>query len=490
MHPAADPSNGTDHGGSLARGLANGLDGVRHALGGRQAWEAVGLLLALAVVSSAAGQSAERARSADTFVDSLGVCTHWDYPDTPYGGAYEDVKRRLLESGIRHQRTSFNDRNVDLGHAGVRTTLLVNADQGTPTELCERIKALNAAGARIDAVEGPNEPDFFWISRHTTYQDKGFPEGVLAFQQDLYAALKKDPATASLPVIGPALGKTYNPGEGFPNPFVKGSFTAAVDWGNFHPYPGGNPFSVPFPYAGIEKYYWHGNFPSGSLDEFPAAFDTYRPPFDPKPMAATETGYATDRPSGTSEAAQAKYLPRLYAEYFRLGIVRTCTYEFVDEFTNPADREANFGLLHHDLSPKPAFGALKNLIALLGEPDVPPGFKPGDLNYRLEIGPAPGGYDRTQAVHHLLLQKSDGTFYLTLWHEIANEDASSTPHRQLRPPPMPTVVTLRPSEFARAEFFQPNAGSAAVRSEDQPERIRLEVPDELVVIKLIPAAKH
>ncbi len=39
-------------------------------------------------------------------------------------------------------------------------------------------------------------------------------------------------------------------------------------------------------------------------------------------MAATEAGYATHC-KGVSEAVQAKYIPRLCCEYFRLGFRRT-----------------------------------------------------------------------------------------------------------------------------------------------------------------------
>jgi hypothetical protein len=58
---------------------------------------------------------------------------------------------------------------------------------------------------------------------------------------------------------------------------------------------------------------------------------------------------------GISTSAQAKYIPRLFAEYFRNGIARTFVYEFYDEGTNPADQEQNFGLINNDLTPKPAY---------------------------------------------------------------------------------------------------------------------------------------
>ena len=56
---------------------------------------------------------------ADDFIESIGICTHWTYPDTPYGYAYDSVKSRLLESGIRHVRDGLSDRLIDLGKAGI-----------------------------------------------------------------------------------------------------------------------------------------------------------------------------------------------------------------------------------------------------------------------------------------------------------------------------------------------------------------------------------
>ena len=90
-----------------------------------------------------------------------------------------------------------------------------------------------------------------------------------------------------------------------------------------------------------------------------------------------------------SEAAHAKYMPRLFCEYFRKGIARAYSYEFIDEFEDKAltNREAHFGLLRRDGTPKPAYTAVKNLIAVLQEKGVPTGFKPDVLNYRLQISP-------------------------------------------------------------------------------------------------------
>lgn len=436
----------------------------------------------------------EQAQSADRFVDSIGVCTHWSYGDTPYGFAYERVKQRLVESGIRHVRDGLTPRISDLAKLGIHTTVVCEPDLGSPAEIRARVKAINADGLAIDAIEGPNEPDLFWARFKKSYRGQGYAQGdsgiiagASAFQKDLYAAFKADSATAQIRVIGIALGKTYDPGGGHPNPLPPGSLTDAVDWGNFHPYPGGNPFSVPFPYAGIAKYLWQGNMPSGNIDEFPYAFNTYGPPYKPKPMAATETGYSTNR-SGVSEAVHAKYMPRLFAEYFTKGVQRAYSYELIDEFEDKDgdNREAHFGLLRRDVSPKPAYSAVKNLIALLTDKGRAP-FRPGSLDFTLKVTPPPG-YDRVQYVHHLLLQKTDGDFYLLLWHEIADEDTSQTPHRQLTHPDMPVTITFsRPVRKAVRYAYDSDWTLKPTAQPIANNSVKVNVQDQIMALRLSPS---
>jgi hypothetical protein len=71
-----------------------------------------------------------------------------------------------------------------------------------------------------------------------------FPGGAVQFMKDLYTAIKTDPDTQNLIIIGIALGTTItydNPNNPLGN---DGNLTNYVDWGNFHPYPG---FSQNFP---------------------------------------------------------------------------------------------------------------------------------------------------------------------------------------------------------------------------------------------------
>lgn len=426
------------------------------------------------------------AQPADRFADSIGVCTHWTYPDTPYGHAYEAVKARLIESGIRHIRDGLSDRLIDLGRAGILATVAVQPDRPIEAWLAA-IRDANAAGARIVAIEGPNEPDVFWLSNRLTYppgetsptNDAEVIRRVLRFQRDLYTAVKADPDTRYLTVIGPALGRTY--GYEQRSPFGAGTLADWVDWGNVHLYHGGNSFSTPFPYAGLERYLWQGGQASANLDEFPFAFDIYAPPFVPKPMACTEAGYSTFN-DGTTEATHAKYVPRLFCEHFRAGMPRTFLYEFVDEWNLPEEREANFGLLRHDLSPKPAFECLRRLIELTAEPAARP-FVPKPLPARLAVYPAPG-FDRVRYVRHIALQKSDGTYILLLWHDIALDDTHRKPWRRLPlAPPMPAVLTFS-QPATQVEVFVPNDGEAPIARFADTNTIRLGVPDRVMAVRI------
>ncbi len=444
-------------------------------------------IIPLAFLFAVAAARAEMpSQAADRFADSIGVCTHWTYPDTPYGFAFEGVKQRLVQSGIRHVRDGMSGRLVELGKLGIRATVLVDADKPIADQL-DAIKKANAEGARIIAIEGPNEPDLFWKNNKRSYAgqgaeqgDAGIIAGVIAFQKDLYAAVKADPATRPLTVLGPSLGKTY--GYDTKSPLGKGTLAEFVDWGNFHPYPGGNPFSVPWPYAGLEKYTWHGGHPSANIDENPFAFDVYAPPFAPKPMAATETGYSTFI-DGPSEAAHAKYLPRLFCEYFRKGVQRTFSYELVDEWNKPDDREANFGIIRHDLSPKPAYHALHRLIALTAEPNARADFKTTPLPGDLVVKPATG-FDRVQYVHHLALQRSDGVYLLLIWHDIALDDTSKKPWRRMPlAPPMPATLKLT-KPVKHADIFIPNDGEEIVQTFTATDTLPLAVPDRVMVVRL------
>lgn len=424
--------------------------------------------------------------NAVAFRDSIGVSVHWEYKDTVYGRDTLAVTDAVKALGIRHLRGYDPKTSASLARFGVTAMLVAGPEVGTPEQIAHTVTAANAKSFVIDAVEGPNEADLFWPMHKYKYHGESFPAGTLAYQRDLYAAIRSRPELRAVHVIGPSLGRTYPPAPLNSNPYFGGGLADAVDFGNFHPYPfGGNSFSLPFSYDSVARYYWTGNPPSGNLDEYPYAFEAYSPPFQPRPMDATETGYPTWR-NGVTEEVQAKYIPRLVAEYCRLGIRRTYLYELVDvrPDTKGGDMEAHFGLMRNDLTRKPAFIALQGLLAL-----VKP-IKDAGHDNEVAVKPKvtllahmPAGLDRPRYVHSLIVQRSMNESILLIWHEVASADTVVSPPRSIAVPPGQIDVT--PQEAWRpVAWFDYDLAWHLDRHEVAPNTASVSVPlrDQVVAV--------
>lgn len=399
----------------------------------------------------------EQARSADSFVDSIGVHVHLTYEDTAYGNS-SIINSRLKELGIRHIRDGGHNEEKylnqlkELGKAGVKSTLIF---QGTPiTEVLDVVKKTKGA---IAAVEGPNESDLEQFN--FSYEGQKFPEGTRVYQKELYTAVKGDSATKYLPVILPSMGWGENAQK-----------LGYLKWGdlcNMHSYPANGER----PTYDIDWYFIpHGRTICGKQ----------------KPLMVTETGYHNavrdESGSGISEQAGGKYLPRLLFENFNRNIKRTYLYELIDEWPDPkkAEKEKHFGLLRNDGTRKPSYQTIKNLIALLKEPGA--NFRPKRLDYKLS--------GNMTDVHHTLLQKSDGTFYLIVW-----QDAKSWNNKDFKDVAIPNrkvTLTLN-SLISQAIGYQPMRSVKPIwQSSNRSRRIKnlpLNVPDHPLVIKLVAARK-
>lgn len=391
-------------------------------------------------------------RTADSFVDSIGVATHLRYLDTAYG-RYEDlIKPRLRELGVRHIRDGGKDPTLfqklnDLTQLGIKATLVMDPRDGiNPGNVIAEV--VNPALPAIAAVEGPNEWD---VQRQLNYNGQPFPEGIRQYQTELYAALKQNPATATLPVLMPSLAIPYNASQL--------GYLPASDAGNMHSYAG-------------------GNLPSQDLDTkwIPLTKVVVG---NQKPIVATEAGWHTaltdvnaSQP-GVSENAYARYVPRLFLEYFNRYIQRSFIYELIDERLAP-NQENNFGLLRFNGTPKLAFNSLKNLIALLNDPGVT--FQPESFGYQLN--------GNLGIVHHTVLQKRDRRFYLILWQEVPSFNLSS--RTDIAVPDQPITLSLQTS-IKQAIAYLPLNSSASIWQQTNPQTLQLQIPDHPLVIELIPA---
>lgn len=397
----------------------------------------------------------ELARSADAFVNSIGVATHLRYLDTAYANYDTIIKPKLQELGVRHIRDGgknpeFFRRLNDLATLGIRATLVMDTRDGiTPANVVT--EAIQPVLSSIEAVEGPNEWD---VNPQVTYKDQAFPTGLRAYQDELYAVVKANPTTATLPVLMPSLAIPYHAAQ-------LGAL-ASADMGNMHSYAG-------------------GNLPSQDLDiKWIPLTQTITGPA--KPIVATECGWhnATNDlkapQPGISELAAAKYVPRLYLEYFNRGIQRSFLYELINE-RQDTTQEQNFGLLRNNGSAKPAFDSLKNLIALLQDPG--PEFAPQALSYSLS-----GTSPLNPTLHHTLLQKRDGRFYLALWQEVPSFNLQTKLDVYV---PKQTVTLTLGTPVRQATAYKPLKSTMPVQQYVNPTQLDLTISDHPLVIELVPA---
>ncbi|MBE9014560.1 hypothetical protein IQ250_30675 [Pseudanabaenaceae cyanobacterium LEGE 13415] len=194
---------------------------------------------------------------------------------------------------------------------------------------------------------------------------------------------------------------------------------------------------------------------------------------DNKTIIVTETGYhngINDRETthkAVTEQVSAKYIPRTFLEFYNRGIKRTFLYEFLDQRPLP-DAENNFGIIRADGTPKPAFYALRNMIQVLN--DKPGSTANGSLSYYFS--------GDVKDLRHLLLQKSNGEFYLVMWLNSESTDATKTQRV--------TVNLLTPTQ--QAATFLPNRSSSATATFNAPSRVTMDVPDAPIILKVVPKA--
>jgi len=335
-----------------------------------------------------ASAHAETAYSADAFVDSIGVNTHVIYGDTSYGD-FPLVRDRLKELGVRHIRDGVCGQCPwswwmlrQLGQNGLKLNAIAGRPDGQGGTLDQNLAAIKGLGPMVDALEGANEWDSFsgraadWVT-----VDR-------AWQQRLWQEVQADPDLRSIPVIGPSLIFSWETPSSWDR---LGDVSQWATYGNSHGYAGGRP-----PEVAIDAELARARQITGS-----------------KPVFVTEGGYHNaiqqannDHPPVPEDIAAA-YLPRMFLENFRRGIVRTYSYELMDERPGAAltDQEQSFGLVRADGSRKPAFVALRNLIAALADP----GPAVADVDVPLTVESA------APDLHHLLLHKRDGEVDVVLW---------------------------------------------------------------------------
>jgi hypothetical protein len=396
--------------------LGEGLMFVSH-LSFRSVLLRIGLAGFMAAMSNASqAQITVQAREADKFVDSMGVNVHMEYLSTPYGD-YKKINKKLIALGMHHVRDEINNIGKDpnfvkelreMHTLGYKVCGLIEGGNdyppfGTALEAQYVVPMIKDILPSIDAVEGPNEPDDPSQPPFTYGIDTLlFPWGAVNESENLWQIVKGNPDIKDLPVLAMS--------EGTPSDFLKLAKVTPppidyATYGNMHAYQ-----------AGLQ-----GDWGLKGL-YIPYAKDLT----GDKPLWTTEMGYHNNTyflgggpQQGVSERAAAIYLPIAFLSGFKNNVVRTFSYELINEEKKPPLRncknanpnrcsdEGYYGLLRYDGTEKPAFTTLKNLIEILNDPGS--GFQPGSLEISLNGAPP--------RIRYVLLEKSNGDFYLAIWND-------------------------------------------------------------------------
>jgi hypothetical protein len=388
------------------------------------------------------GFSIEKALASDSFVDSVGVNVHLSYTDTLYYSSFPLVQSSLLQLGVRHLRDglidtqlqAYYDRLNQLGQLGIKGDFI--SSPGENTTLLQVYPSRVASS--FESYEGPNE-----------YDNSGQSNWASTLQTSvstLYPAAKSG-LQPTAPVLAPSLSQ--------PGSFaILGNISSEIDYANLHYYPGGRNPGTP-------------GWGSGGYGSIPWALGLAAQDSGTRPVMVTETGYdnLSSYADSVPEDVAAIYYPRLLLELWKAGIERSYMYELLSVSGD------DYGLLRSDGSTKPAFFAVSNLLSLLSDPGT--SFTPGSLDYTLTGGDA--------NLHHELLQKADGSFYLALWVELPVYDVNAQQYLTVAPETV-TLQTARP--LSTLAVYQWNSAGQVTSQTLPPTTQQLTVTDHLQIVKL------
>ncbi len=368
--------------------------------------------------------TANTAIPASRFLDSIGINATFPDRGQPLPKTIEMIKFggfRWVRGGIEgltERGPTTLQTYLDLHRAtGVRFSWgLVSG--GTDVErLLATARPIEAAGALL-AFEGNNEPNN-WGVTYKGEQGGGRAPSWLAvakLQRDLYRAVKADPVLKKYPVwsISEGGAERDNVGLQFLTiPAGAGTLlpegTRFADFANVHNYiyhPNSSGLADnkswnaadPTSACKVDGLYgnygvtWGGHFRGYSESELLTL-----------PRVTTETGCTIDGP--VTEEIQALNLLSLYLDQFKRGWSHTAVYLLRDRTDEGGNQ--SFGFFRADYTPRKAAVYLHNLTTILADRGTLA--RPGRLSYVIP--------ERPPTVHEMLLQKSDGTFYLVIWGE-------------------------------------------------------------------------
>ena len=377
--------------------------------------------------------AAQLAIHAYTFIDTIGVNTHIDF--ARYG--YQNLA--VVEASINY----LGLKNLrDSAQTATDAQTWLQVAQATGAKFDDYIAETSPAGMSYDLsfakqlaqegllnyLEGGNEEDDAYPAA------LGNTLAITAqFQQQVYATGH----ALGLPVINMSFGAGWTAANNWQGHYGDvGDLSAYADYANAHTYP--------LVGQGTD---WTTQRLNG-LARLAAAS---------RPVITTEIGW--NESQGFGQDNIAKRAIQAVLDGIKNGNVKTYFYALYD------DGSGLFGLMNQDGTAKPAGAAIHNLTTLLADTGANAAtFAPRSLAYTL------GG--ATANDNTLLMQKSDGSYWLSLWNEI---DAVHN-------------VTLTLPATAQIKVFDPLKGTGAIQNLARAISATLTLSDRPMLVKVIGGA--
>jgi hypothetical protein len=356
--------------------------------------------------------------AANDFLNSLGVNIH-----ISQGVSEASYEPLFNYTGIRNARDlGVSSRTAAYVALHDNTGVLFDifaGNSGNVSDLLSTGTSLANAGGLL-SFEGPNEPNNFPITfnGHVGGGAAGTWLPVAQYQSAIYSQVKSDPTLMNFPVFGVSLDGAENDNVGLQFLTIpSGAGTLMPDGTQYADYANPHDYLIPFdnsllvnneawgasdpvatgPWDGLYREYgvtWKQHFAGYSNDQLATL-----------PRVTTETGWQTGNGTNRtiSEDQQGKLFLNTFLDFYKQGWTQTFLYQMRDNEGGPAN---TWGIFHADSTPKNAATDIHNLTTILADNTSN---APGSLDYSIPNEPA--------TVHDMLLQKSDGSFYLAVWDE-------------------------------------------------------------------------
>jgi hypothetical protein len=512
-------------------------------------------LLLLAHTLAPSGARSEQAKRAFDFVNMVGVAGHQQidkssgpvFAKTIYP-FFEDTKIRHYRTGIRANQSNDNPNMVfelrqlqrDLG---VKICGSAGSPATFPSRIVDDLKIQYIEPAKIDGtpvsgafklanvltfLEGPNEPgasepdaDYRWetyISEDGLFSAGGdWRKGVTIYQDEMWTKTMGDPNTSHIKLVQFALsgGGLRSSAPVFKNLTVTGDsnpdYYCRYHFANGHPYP---------PYGHAPDRFLDADVTAPNLNpqsnnspkgNYLFHYRTMTPTQSNIPLVATECGYHPGKnyPTvGVPDVVSERYIVRQLLEMFNRGFKHVWLYQIYndkkDDPLTAADESLWFGLLGQPdpntgiASPTPAYWPVRNLVRLLDDAGNN-NFITGSLNYSTNP-PVIDDFTATNTeLHHTLLQKKNGKFYLVLWQsnpcyaETGNKEPTydpdtgapvgytAVPNRSVNVTIATPITALRLHNMVTGTITTPTLTTVTGG-----KRLNVNVPDFPVVLEITP----